>query len=86
MLNSRGELQVIQKFVNDNPTPAQFRCELFAPERRRQKTFVALGPQGAETSMYILPEGRQLLGKTLWLRAEEVGGSRVLNYRVVVHQ
>ncbi len=86
VFNSRGELQVVQKFVNDSPTAAQFRCELFAPDRRRQKILVALGPQSSETNLYILPDGHQLLGKTLWLRAEEVGGSRILNYRFVVNQ
>jgi hypothetical protein len=85
-LTSDGKLQVVQKFVNDSPTPAQFRCELFAPDRRRQKTFVVLEPYGTESSVFTLFDGRQLLGKTLWLRAEEIGGSRILNYRFAAQQ
>ena len=85
-LTSEGKLQVVQKFVNDSPIPAQFRCELFAPDRRRQKTFVVLEPYGTESSVFTLPDGRQLLGKTLWIRAEEIGGSRILNYRFAAQQ
>ena len=57
---------------------------LFAPQRRRQRRYVLdLGP-GRDTQAYVLPRGRELIGKTIWLRAEEIGGQRILNYQIVV--
>ncbi len=38
---------------------------------------------GADTKTYRLPEGKSLLGKTLWLHAEDSNGQRILNYRFV---
>jgi hypothetical protein len=43
---------------------------------------VKLG-QDRDQKSYRLPDGRELIGKTLWLRAEEVGGQRILNFRFV---
>jgi hypothetical protein len=36
--------------------------------------------------IYRYPEGAQLLGSELWLRAEEIDGFRVINHRFVVEQ
>jgi hypothetical protein len=82
-LNDRQELEVEQHLVNDAPAPVSFRCHLFAPNRRRQKTqIIGLG-HGRDVNTYRLPDGDQLIGKTLWLRAEQIDGARVLNYRFV---
>ncbi|NUQ64008.1 MAG: hypothetical protein HUU20_16145 [Pirellulales bacterium] len=80
-LNSQGELEVEQRLVNETAEPVSFRCELFVPERRRLKTDVAGLGQGRDVKIYHLHDGKQLIGKTLWLRAEEIGGSRILNHR-----
>ena len=82
-LNARGELEVDQRFVNETSDGVSFTCELFVPDRQRQKTQITGLGQGRDLKTYRLPDGKQLLGKTLWLRAEELGGSRVLNYRFV---
>ncbi len=83
LLNDRGELEVEQHLVNDTGAPISFRCQLLAPNRRRQTArIIGLG-QGRNVSTYRLPDGEQLTGKTLWLRAEQIGGPRVLNYRFV---
>jgi hypothetical protein len=80
-LGRQGELEVEQRLSNHGPRPVQFRCELFAPHHPRQRV-QALGPEGGRcVNTYRLSDGRGLLGKELWLRAEEVGGPRVLNYR-----
>jgi hypothetical protein len=80
-LNEQGELEVEQRMVNEGDGRVNFRCQLYAPERRRQKTDVlGLGP-GRAVHVYRIPDGQELLGKTLWLRAEEIEGPRILNYR-----
>lgn len=82
-LNEQDELEVEQRFINDTQEPVSFRCLLYAPDRRRLKIEIRhLGP-GRDVQVYRLPNGRELLGKYLWLRAEELGGRRVLNYRFV---
>ncbi len=80
-LNAQGELLVNQRFINETTQAVSFTCELFAPDRQRQKTQITGMGQGRDLKSYRLPNGKQLIGKSLWLRAEEIGGSRVLNYR-----
>jgi len=80
-LNQRGELEVEQRFVNDSDEKVSFRCQLFAPNRQRQKTDVLNQANGQDVRVYQLPDGEELIGRTLWIRAEEINGLRVLNYR-----
>jgi hypothetical protein len=80
-LNARGELEVEQHLVNDTQEPVSFRCHLFAPDRRRQTTQVVGLGRGRDANVYRLSNGEELIGKTLWLRAEQIDGSRVLNHR-----
>ena len=83
-LNDRGELEVTQRFMNATAGRVSFRCQLVAPGRQRQETQVIDLPPGTDEKTYRLPDGAELGGKTLWLRAQEIGGSRKLNYRFVV--
>lgn len=85
-LDASGDLIVQQTFVNDTSYPVTFRCELFAPDRRRQFTLIRDQGPGRVVQEYRFPNGRELVGKTLWLRAEEVGGSRILNYRITASE
>lgn len=80
-LNERGELEIEQWLVNETAEPVSFRCELFAPDRRRMKTDAAALGQSRDVKVYHMCDGKELVGKTLWLRAEQIGGARVLNYR-----
>ena len=64
--------------------PVSFRCGLYAPDRCRQPSLVVGLVHGPDVQVYRLPNGRELLGKTLWVRAEEVDGPRVFNCRVTV--
>jgi len=82
-LNNQGELEVEQQFVNESASLISFRCQLFAPGRRRQKTQIIELGGVRDVKTYRLPRGKELLGKTLWLRAEEMDGQRILNYRFV---
>ncbi len=82
-LNDQGELEVYQRFVNDTQKRVSFRCQLFAPGRRRLKSQIIGQGQGRDVQVYRLENGEELVGQTLWLRAEEMNGPRLLNYRFV---
>ena len=75
-----GSLIVEQHLTNLSDRPLSFQCVLFAPERRRETRQIIGLSRERTTLKFVLPEGEQLIGKKLWLRAEEIGGSRVLNY------
>jgi hypothetical protein len=80
-LNREGQLEVEQAFLNETEQRVNFRCELFAGQRQRQKFDVlGLGP-GREVHRYVFPDGAELVGRTLDLRAAELDGPRILNYR-----
>ncbi len=85
-LNAAGELEVHQRLINESTQAASFRCQLFAPERRRLSTQIVNLGRGDDLRVYRLPDGKELLGKTLWLQAEELNGPRVLNYRFVAEE
>lgn len=85
-LTQDGQLEIQQRVINDREEPISLRCQLYAPERRRMSVQVVGLGRGEDLRVYRLPEGKELLGKTLWLQAEEVGGSRVLNYRFVAEE
>lgn len=78
-----GELVVEQTFVNNTDDFVSFNCLLFAPGRRRERVQVVNLGKGRHTSTFLLPNGEELLKATLLLRAEEIDGDRVLNYRIV---
>lgn len=80
-LNEQGELEIEQRFVNQTEQQVSFRCHLFVPERRRMKTEVLVMARSHDVKTYRLADGEPLVGKVLWLRAEEIDGPRVLNYR-----
>ncbi len=82
-LNSQGELEVRQRLVNSTDSIVNFRCQLFVPGRRPSKTQIIGLARGADVRIYRLPNGQELIGKSLRLRAAEMDGSRVLNYPFV---
>jgi hypothetical protein len=81
-LTEQGDLEVRQTLSNQGKRAVGFRCDLIAPDRRRQSTEIILLPGAKSDFAYRLPDGRELLGKPLWLRAEEINGPRMLNYRL----
>ncbi len=83
-LNEQGELVVEQKVVNKTDDPVSFRCSLFVPDRQRMITQVVDQGRGADVQTYRLPRGNELIGKTIWLRADELTGRRTLNNRFQV--
>ncbi len=81
-LSDNGDLIVEQIFTNQTDEFVSFNCLLFAPGRRRERIQVVNLGRGRHTATFILPQGEELLGQTLLLRAEEINGDRVLNYRI----
>lgn len=80
-LKENGDLEVEQRMHNESSQPVSFRCELYVPDRKRLVSDVVQLGQGSTVNLYRVSQGQELLGKTLWLQAKELGGSRLLNYR-----
>ncbi|WP_254507165.1 hypothetical protein [Anatilimnocola floriformis] len=85
-LREDGLLIVEQHLTNLTGKPISFNCLLFPPGRRRETKQLLHLPAGRHTLTFILTQGESLVGETLWLRAEEIGGTRVLNSTVVVER
>jgi len=85
-LEEDGALIVEQRMVNHSPHLVDFKCLLHAPGRRRQRMQVFRLGDSPDSKTYRYPDGAQLIGAELWLRAEEVNGVRVLNHRFIVEQ
>ncbi len=83
-IDENGNLVVTQQLENRTDRFISFDCLLFAPNHRRQRIQVINLGRGRNSQTYYLPKGKDLIGKQLWLRAEEINGSRVLNYHVTV--
>ena len=80
-VDADNRLVIEQRFVNSSEGLLRFRCHLFAPARKRQRVQVIDLPPGEQTNRYMLAEGAELVGQDVLVRAEEIGGSRVLNVR-----
>lgn len=85
-LRDDGALLVEQQITNLSDFPISFQCILFPPGRRRETRQVIDLSRGRNTLTFILPEGQELLGQKLWLRAEEIRGPRVLNYTITAER
>ncbi|MCA9270990.1 MAG: hypothetical protein KDA41_21060 [Planctomycetales bacterium] len=83
-LDDKGNVVVEQRMTNRTEQYANFKCFLFAPGRRRLRQNVLNLSLGSNLKIYTIPEGEDLVGQTIWVRAEEMAGDRVLNYRFVV--
>jgi hypothetical protein len=79
-LTADGDLEVEQHIVSSVDRPLGLECFLYAPDRKRVRSFVRVR-EGEDVRTYRLPNGAELIGKPLWLRAEEQHGDRVFNVR-----
>jgi len=85
-LQKNGSLLVEQHLSNLSSRPLSFQCLLFAPGRRRETRQVINLGRERTTLKFELPNGEELIDQKLWLRAEEIGGSRVLNYTLTAER
>ncbi|REK45843.1 MAG: hypothetical protein DWQ46_08085 [Planctomycetota bacterium] len=83
-LSEEGDLEVRQQVTNRRDEPISFTCTLLPPKRRRMRTQILQLGRDTDTRTYRLSNGNELIGQTLRLSLEEIGGQRVLNYRIQV--
>ncbi|MBP89433.1 MAG: hypothetical protein CMJ64_22435 [Planctomycetaceae bacterium] len=82
-LDEHGNLVVEQRLINNTDRFVSFNCMLSTQKRRRERRQVFNRGRGATTIVFAFPNGEELLGDTLWLRVEEIDGSRILNHQVI---
>jgi hypothetical protein len=78
-----GDLQIKQLIVN-NTKPEEalnFECNLYIPNRKRMQRIVTKLGNGRDTQIYVVPDADSLRGQELQLRAQQIGGQRILNLR-----
>ncbi|EDL58556.1 hypothetical protein [Gimesia maris] len=83
----KGNVLEIEQVIVNNTSPLetlQFRCSLFIPNMKRMQRFITELKHGQDRKLYYIPNADALKGKELWLRAEQVNGRRILNYRWTV--
>jgi hypothetical protein len=81
-----GDLQVRQ-FIDNHTKPEEklnFECNLYVPMRKRMQRVVTKLTNGRDTQTYGIPGAESLRGQELQLRAEQIGGQRVLNLKFKV--
>lgn len=66
---------------NTGPRSTTFNCDVYAPERRRQRVQLACTPYSQVTGWVAIDHADDLVDQLLWIRAEELGERRVLNRR-----
>jgi hypothetical protein len=84
-LNEKGELEVEQRITNETDEVVSFKCYLYFPaalKRKRMMMHVEDHGRGVDVKTFRVYNADQVIGHTLFLRAEEVNGSRILNYSV----
>jgi len=82
-LDENGNLIVDMHLINNTDDTVSFNCLLFVPGRRRLRQGIYDKGRGRHMARFVLHDGKDLIGLTLGLRAEELGGARVLNYRII---
>ena len=83
-LEEDGSLVVEQRMINHGSKLVDFKCLLYTQGRRRQRTQVFRLGNKHDVKTYVYQNGKDLIGQELWLRAEELGGTRVLNHRIKI--
>jgi len=82
-INGNNELRLTLEVSNHQSVPLNFDCILLIPERPRARTQIS-GLKEQITKTMTLENASDLIGKTLWLRCEQIGTNRVLNYRIEI--
>ena len=85
-IDQSGRLVVDQRMINHSYELADFKCLLRVEGRRTQRVQVFRLGSSFDRQKYYFPNGEELIGRTIWLRAEEQNGTRVLNHRVKIEQ
>lgn len=81
-----GRLEVEQVIFNrtEPEEVLDFRCSLFVVDARRQRRQVTKLAHGEDRKFYYVPDADAHKGEEFWLRLEQDGGRRVMNYKWTV--
>ena len=85
-LDEHGNLIIEQQLTNTTDDFVSFNCNLTTSKRRRERQQIFNRGRGATTVMFVFPDGKELLGETMWLRIEEIDGPRILNFQVLASE
>ena len=85
-LDAAGNLVIEQRLTNNTDRRVSFNCLLSNSNRRRERRQIFNRGRGTTTIVFILPNGKELLGETMWLRVEEIDGPRILNHQIIAHE
>ena len=83
-IDSDNQLILFIDAVNHQSTPHSFDCMLLIPNRPRERTQIS-GFRDRVTKLIVLENASELIGKTLWLRCEQISTNRILNYRIEIN-
>lgn len=78
-----NQLIVDVEITNNGEKPVDFDCMLLMPDRPRERLQIIHIKERA-LRVLVLPNADTLVGKTLWLRCEQIGADRVINRRITV--
>ncbi len=79
-------LQLELSIHNQTPSPVSFNFTFFPPGRRRETKQLVNLPPGRTTTRIVFPNGADMVGQRVHMRAEELGGPRVFNQSVVAER
>ena len=82
-IDGDNQLRLFIEAVNHQSDPLSFDCMLLIPNRPRARTQIA-GLRDRVSKVILIENAAELIGKTLWLRCEQIATNRVLNYRIEV--
>ncbi len=85
-LNEHGELEIDQRVTNETEKVVSFKCYIYIPDREPLVSQVVELGHGTDTKVLRVANGAELVGKTLLLRADEIGGERIINRRFTAQQ
>jgi hypothetical protein len=79
-----GDLQIKPDHQQHLPRNAELRVQPVCAESQTAVEKVTKLGNGKDTQLYIVPGADEFRGQELRLRARQIGGQRVLNYRWIV--
>ncbi len=78
------QLRITIEAVNHQPNPLSFDCFMLIPNRPHARVQI-VNLRDRVIKVIVLDQANDLIGQTLWLRCEQVGSSRVMNYRIEIN-
>jgi hypothetical protein len=80
-ISENDELWLDLDAINHTDQLASFDCQLFIPDRRNERIQI-ISVENRKTKTVVIPRASELLYKNLWLRCNQIGTRRTLNYRI----